>query len=73
MKVGVIAGPAGARAGMAVAMQVPHDVAVRIENANFRNSTGSQMLLPTRLAQQALRRKNRWRIVVLARKDRRHS
>jgi hypothetical protein len=57
--------PAGAAGGT----QVPHHVAVRIENADLRNGCERETLLAARFAQQALRRESRGRVITLMQKD----
>src|SRR5262249_23714886 len=72
LQVGVIAGPAWAKARLPHAMQMAHDVAIRIENANFRNGGRAQLFLAPRLSQQALGREPGRRDIVLAREDGRY-
>jgi hypothetical protein len=65
----VIAGP-GRRAISATRVaKMPDNIAIRIENADLWNARRLQLLLPTRLAQQALGRKGRGQIVVLVRQN----
>ena len=51
VEIGVVAGPAGMTVGTSPGTQVPHDIAIRIEQADFRNGHGGQAFLPTRFAQ----------------------
>ena len=44
--------------GPSGAAQVPHDVAVRIEDADVRNGDVGESFLPPRFAQQALGRES---------------
>src|SRR5262249_9176392 len=70
VQVGVVAGPAVVAAGAFGGAQIAHDVAVRIENTDFRNSDVWELLLPTRLSQQTLGRESRRCLVVFVPKDR---
>ena len=50
MQVGVVARPAGMRFGMSCGAQVPHNVAIRIQNAKLGNRGSGQTLLAARFA-----------------------
>jgi hypothetical protein len=63
--------PGGVSAGASRRRQMCDDIAVRVENADFRDVASGHVLLPARLSQQCLRRENRHLIVPLARQDRR--
>jgi hypothetical protein len=67
---GVVARPGGVSAGASRRRQMCDDIAVRVENADFRDVASGHVLLPARLSQQCLRRENRHLIVPLARQDR---
>jgi hypothetical protein len=71
VQLGVVAGPARMKAGASGSAQVPHDVAVRIENADIRNGDVGEPLLPSRFAQQAFGRESRWRFITFVPKNRR--
>ena len=71
IQLGVIAGPALVAAGAFCGAQVAHDVAVRIENADFRNGDVREPFLPARLPQQVLGRELGCCLVAFVPKDRR--
>jgi hypothetical protein len=70
VELGVVTGPAGMTVSAFRSTEVPHDVAVRIKNADFGNGRRGQTLLATRFAQEVLRRESGRRVVVLVRNDR---
>jgi hypothetical protein len=59
IEIGVVAGPTDMAVGASRSTQVPHDVAIWIENADFWDSDGGQTFLASRFAQQALGREGR--------------
>ena len=71
VEMGVVAGPGRVTIGAPRRRQMFNDIAVRVENADFRDVAGRDALLPARLSQQRLRRENRRLVVPLARQDRR--
>src|SRR5262249_15922883 len=62
----VIAGPVRGWRGAELLACIGDQITVRIEHAHRRNRTLGQGLLPLRLAQQALRKKDRRRRIVVA-------
>src|SRR5215216_1707105 len=54
----------------ALRLEMPHDIAIRVEDARDRSVGFSQPLLTTRLPQQALRRECGRGGMILVRKDR---
>ena len=71
VEMGVVAGPGRVTIGAPRRRQMFNDIAVRVENADFRDLASRHALLPARLSQQRLRRENRRLVVPLARQDRR--
>jgi len=59
IKIRVVAGPTGVALGASRSSQVPHDMAIWIENADLRDGGGGQALLATRFAQQTFGREGR--------------
>ena len=73
VEIRVVAGPTGMAVSMPGSTQVPHDVAIWIENTDFRDGGGGQTFLASRFAQQVLWCKGRRGAIVLMRQDRWHS
>src|SRR5579863_4832233 len=53
-KLSMVTCPTSMAIGAASGAQMPHDVPIWIENADFRDNGNRQTFLPSRLAQQAL-------------------
>jgi hypothetical protein len=70
VQLGMVAGLAAVAAGASSGAQVPHNVAVRIKNADFRNGDVREPLLPSRFAQQVLGSESGRRFVTFVLKDR---
>src|SRR4029077_11912203 len=71
VQLGVIAGPALVAAGAFSCAQIAYDVAVGIENADFRNGDVRQSFLPAGLPQQVFGGESRGCLVTFVPKDRR--
>ena len=69
----MVARPRGEARGGAVGHEMLHDVAVGIEDADFRDVRGGGALLSPRFAQQRLRSEHRKGAVILAAQDRRRN
>ena len=70
-QLGMVAGPAGRRRRPARPVQRPHDVAVRVEQADLGHLGLRQIFLAPRLAQQVGRLEHRRGRMILVGKDRR--
>lgn len=73
VEIGMIARPLRMLATARSGAQMPHDIAIGIKNAHYRDGIGRQTLLPTRLSQQVLGRERGWCVVFFACDDRRDS
>ena len=69
MEVGVIAGPQRRTASATRREEVAHNVAIRIEDADFRDGAGADALLPPRLPEESVRREDRRRRSVFETED----
>ncbi len=57
-EIGVVAGPLRVTTTTIRSKKMAHDVAVRIEHADFRNALGTDILLSARLPEQSVRRED---------------
>jgi hypothetical protein len=65
MKAGVIASPLRESASPSRDQQMAQDVAIGVEDADIRDGSNIELLLPTRLPQQRIRGENRGCPIVL--------